>query len=588
MKKNYVIWCLIAITMFGLFLRAYHFSDWLHFELDQARDAIVIDGALENGPGELPLLGPKAGGTYLRLAPGFYYLEYLSALGFGGSPAGMAAFVLIFSALAVPVFFFFTRRFFGDAWSLGLTTVFAVSEYFVMYGRFSWNPNLIPFFILLGFYALLRSTDSEERRPGRWFLIAVASLALATHFHFLAFLAAPTALVAYLIIKRPRYRLRAWLAALAIVFALYFPLVLNEIETGGQNLEEFWGAITEKSNRENHPFLEKAIRNVSEHALHAIVITTGFEGADFPSFVIDGRLKWNCPEKCDDGKWYGTLGVIGLFFSLVAFVWLFSREMDPRKKDFLWLSGIWLAVTFILFLPLSYGTAPRFFLLSGAFFILLIGMFFRALYQASDGRFARLAAIGFAASMLTLTLSNLSSLSLRFSELGRAGTEAVENAPDRILKERIRVTLEQQEQIVDLLERRSRETSYPIYMFSEPQHRRALKYLITKQGLENAVLGFDGIYREGVYYLILRAQSNIETALSKYRTSYSVGATTRFGTLIAIELFPLPEIVKEERQDFSKVKPSVSTAPPRYTWKEFFERNSDPLIDEEDSDEVQQ
>ncbi len=585
MKKNQVIFALVALVAVGFFLRAYHFSDWLHFELDQARDAIVIDSALEGGPGELPLLGPKAGGTYLRLAPGFYYLEYLSALVFGGSPAGMAAFVLIFSVLSIPIFFLLARRFFGDSWSLGLTAIFAVSEFFVMYGRFAWNPNLIPFFVLLGLYALLRATETGERHPGRWFLAAVAALAFATHFHFLVFLAAPTALVLYLLVKRPRYRGRTWVAAVGIVFALYFPMVLNEIETGGQNLEEFWGAITEKSNREDHPLLEKAIRNVSEHALHAIVVTTGFEGADFPSFVIEGRLKWNCPEKCDDGKWYGTLGVIALFLSLVAFVWLLCRETDRKKRDFLILSGIWVGVTFTLFLPLSYGTAPRFFLLSGPFFIILIGLFFAALSRISGGRFSRWAGIVFGVTIAALILANLVSLATRLGEMSRAGTEAVENVPDRILKEKIRVTFEQQERMVDFLEQRSLETGYPIYMFNEPQYRRALKYLITKRGLDNAVLGFDGIYRQGVYYLIVRAQSNLETGLAKYRKSYTVGETTSFGTLLAIELFPLPEVIEGERQDFTKLKPSVSTAPPRYTWNEFFERNSDPLLDEEDADE---
>lgn len=585
MKKNQIIFGLIALVAVGFFLRAYHFSDWLHFELDQARDAIVIDSALEGGPGELPLLGPKAGGTYLRLAPGFYYLEYLSALVFGGSPAGMAAFVLVFSVLSIPVFFLLSRRFFDDSWSLGLTAIFAVSEFFVMYGRFAWNPNLIPFFILLGLYALLRATDGEEKRPGRWFLVAVAALAFATHFHFLVFLAAPTALVAYLLVKRPRYSLRTWLAAFGVVFVLYLPMVLNEIETGGRNFEEFLGAITEKSNREDHPFLEKAIRNISEHALHAIVVTTGFEGADFPSFVIEGRLKWNCPEKCDDGKWYGTAGVVALFFSLAAYAWLVLREGDRKKRDFLALSGIWMGVTFLLFLPLSYGTAPRFFLLSGPFFILLIGLFFAALSRWRGGRFSRASGALFGAVIFALVFSNLSSLATRLGEMSRAGTEAVENAPDRILKEKIRVTLEQQEQMVDFLEQRSIETGYPIYMFNEPQYRRALKYLITKRGLDNAVLGFDGIYRQGVYYLIVRAQSNLETGLAKYRKSYTVGETTSFGTLLAIELFPLPEVIEGERQDFTKLKPSVSKAPPRYTWNEFFERNSDPLVDEEDPDE---
>src|SRR3989338_6583925 len=106
-SKQLAVFGLIAIIGFGFFLRTYHFSDWLHFELDQARDVRVIDTALDGSATDLPLLGPKAGGTFLRLAPGFYYLEYVSALVFGRVPAGMAGVVGVFSLFPVPPFFFF-------------------------------------------------------------------------------------------------------------------------------------------------------------------------------------------------------------------------------------------------------------------------------------------------------------------------------------------------------------------------------------------------------------------------------------------------------------------------------------------------
>ena len=77
-RSRQLVWFGLALIIaLGFFLRSYHFTDWLHFELDQARDARVVDAALEGGPGELPLLGPKAGGTFLRLGPAFYYLQYL-------------------------------------------------------------------------------------------------------------------------------------------------------------------------------------------------------------------------------------------------------------------------------------------------------------------------------------------------------------------------------------------------------------------------------------------------------------------------------------------------------------------------------
>lgn len=571
-RRLRLVWIGLALIIaLGLFLRSYHFADWLHFELDQARDARVIDAALEGGPGELPLLGPKAGGTFLRLGPSFYYLQYLSALVFGGSPVGMAMVVLVASVASIGVFFLLVRRLFPDWLALLVTLLFSVSEYFVMYGRFAWNPNMLPFFLLLGMYALLRSVGGGEQNPGRWFLVSIAAFGLATELHFLAFLAVPAFVGIFLIIRRPRFRLRTWGMALVIVAALYFPMFLNELATGGANTKEFFGAITEKSTKEDHTLSEKVIRNGSEHILAALVIATGFEGGTLPKVETAEGVSIACQGKCDIGKPYGLAAAVLGGLSVAAFVLLFFRERERRKRDLLLAVGLWFGITFILFTPLAYGMAPRFFLLSGPFFIVLIGCLSFVLSRLLPWRSLGHTVVTFL--VLMLVMFNFSSLQLRFDELSRAKTEAVDSPPDRILKERIRVTLEQQSAIVEFLAGKSAERGFPVYMFSEPQHRRALKYLLERRGIENAVLGYDGIYRQGVYYLVLRAQSDLEDALRKYRTNYVVGTTTTFGTLVAIELIPKPEAIIGERQDFSVPKPSDSLAPPRYTWSEYFSRS---------------
>jgi hypothetical protein len=448
-----------------------------------------------------------------------------------------------------------------------------------MYGRFAWNPNLLPFFILLGFYALLRAVDHNEMKKGLWFLVSVFSLVLATHFHFLAFLALPMIFLALLIVRRPKFSWKIWLGAIAISLVLYLPMILNESETNFANTKEFFKAITEKSEKNKHSLAEKFLRDVSGQALGEIVIATGFEGGTFPVFVIGGEkewIGWACDARCDKGKWYGVAAVLVFIAGLLSFIWFWRKADEQKHRDFFLLCGVWFAATFALFWPLSYDIAPRFFLLSGPLFFIFIGLLLKALCKFFDRR------IVFAVILL-LAVSNLYFLSHRFDELSHAGTKAVRNTPDRILKELIRVTLVQENTIVDFLERQAKETGYPVYMFSEPQYRRALKYLMERRGIENAVLGFDGIYRQGVYYLILRTQSDLEDALKKYRANYTVGETTRFGTLTVIELHPKIEAIAGERQDFSKPKLSDFKASPRYTWREFFKRNSAPSQEEETS-----
>lgn len=578
---------LIIIIGLGFFLRLYEIGDWLHFELDQARDARVIDRALEGNPLDLPLLGPKAGGTFLRLGPGFYYLEYIGALLFNNAALGSAMVVALASTASIFLFFLFIKPLFASWMSLALTLLFSVSPYLVLYGRFAWNPNFMPFFALLGLYALLRAVDQEEKYQGRWLMLSFVALGLGTQMHFLAFLALPTIAFLFLIIKRPKIALKFWLGAFGIVAVLYLPMTLNEVATGGLNTQEFFGALSEKSTKEDHPLIEKMVRNVSEFGLHGIVILSGFEGATFPAIVIQkGTLGSVCDAKCDRGKWYGVLGIVLLGLASILLLKRFLTEKNKQATDVLLLSLLWLGVTFILFLPLSYGIAPRFFLLNAPLFFVLLGVLLVSLqdifWRDKKNRyiFACLVMIG-------LIALNGYFLVKRFSELARAGTQAIESAPDRILKERVRVTYEQELALIDFLEEQATlKGGVPIYMFSEPQYRRALKYLLEQRGLENDVLGFSGIYRQGVYFLIIRTQSNVENGLKKYMESYTVGTTTSFGTLIAIELFPKPEAIMGERQDFSiEEKTSASKAPPRYTLREFLTRN-DAKEKEDGEDEL--
>jgi hypothetical protein len=203
-----------------------------------------------------------------------------------------------------------------------------------------------------------------------------------------------------------------------------------------------------------------------------MVIATGFEGGSFPAITLENGLEWKCDSRCDKGKWHGVAAVLVFGAGLLALLWFWRKAAERKRSDFLLLCGIWFAVTFGLFLPLAYAIAPRFFLLSGPLFLILIGLLLQALRKFFGER--KIGKQAVAVVILLLAVSNLYSLGQRFSELSRAKTVAVDSPPDRILKERIRVTLEQQNAIVDFLEQRYRDTGYPVYMFSEPQHRRAL------------------------------------------------------------------------------------------------------------------
>ncbi len=99
------VWILLLIIGSGIFLRTYHFHDWLRFSPDEARDATIINNAL-NKKNALPLLGPQAGNTKFYLGPLYYQAEYVSALIFGNSPDKLAYPDLFFSIMTIPLLFF--------------------------------------------------------------------------------------------------------------------------------------------------------------------------------------------------------------------------------------------------------------------------------------------------------------------------------------------------------------------------------------------------------------------------------------------------------------------------------------------------
>ncbi|MBD3300315.1 MAG: hypothetical protein GF347_03105, partial [Candidatus Moranbacteria bacterium] len=152
-KRNLYIFLIFSVFFFGAFLRFYKFKTNLFFELDQSRDYRIVYEVLENGLKELPLLGPRAGGTFFRLGPIYNYFQIAIAAVFGLSPVIIALPDLFFSILTIPLLFLFLRLYFPKEISLITTFLFSISLFAIEFSRFAWNPNSVPFFTLMCFYS---------------------------------------------------------------------------------------------------------------------------------------------------------------------------------------------------------------------------------------------------------------------------------------------------------------------------------------------------------------------------------------------------------------------------------------------------
>lgn len=581
-----------AILLMGIFLRAYNFTPWLHFELDQARDAKLSDLAIAEGPGELPLLGPKAAGTFLRLGPAFYYFQYAGALIFGDTPQGVAYPMLIFGVFTIILAYVFSRRFFNISISLAIAAIVASSHFLVLYSRFAWNPNAIPFFLLLTFYAILRAIDVHEVHKARWFVLAAAAGAIATQLHFLVFMSLPVAIIGFLILKRPKLSWRAWLGALGIIIVLYAPVVINDIKTQGANTKEFFKAITKKSEKAggaSHTLADKVIRSYVETANGMLLLVTGREATEMPKIEVSrggSFISVSTKEGKIGNTIWGYAGLLALLGALILFAIRFSAERERVKKDFLILIGIWLIICLGLFVPLAFDLSPRFYLLLVPSAFVLLALVLEFFSKILRSRYAVTIII-----VVILCAMNLVYLKGRFDQLAVASTQPLGNVSDRILKERTRVTLAQQYEIAGYIEKIYQDNKQPIYLTSEPEYRRAILYHVAARGIPYEDLRTTKVYREGNYILVYVSNDSLDKKVSKYQDRYDVAEKKQFGTLTLVRLVPKAEKIEAEKQVVAPKKVERKIYPPgvpvRYTWNEVFEGLGASQEDDTDEEDAQ-
>jgi len=530
-------WELVAVILIfavGIFLRTYHFSDWLHFEIDQAFDYELVSPAVDHGIENLPLLGPNVGGGLLRLGPAFYYMEYASATVFGNTPTGHAMNVLISSILALPLFYLFCRRYFQKIQSIGLLAVFSVSIYLVMYSRFSWSPNVLPFLVLLSFYALLRGVSPHEKHPARWFLVAVAMVAVTSQIHFNSFFVIPIIAVAFTAIKRPRFKWKVWLVAFGIVFLVYSPAILNDV----------------RANRENLHYLKEKFVKTSPGSLvmpDTLVQTVEYGAYEF-FFINTGSDQINGIKLKDYGFEPGAYGdgfglkILALALSVFGSVVLIVRtwrEQDADRKNFLILILLWLAVSFYLIYSIAdgYRMYPRFFLLLSPLALLLYG-FILELLGPEKGR-VRL--IVFDVIILTLVGLNLYAIAPVFSKLKNNAlvTENTDIEMGDVFPNTNRITLTQEQGIVDYIASVYDTNGYPVYLDAKSEYEPAFWALLERHGIRYYdEIGDSSLYTEGNYFDIRFSDDTFDTD-----SKFTAIDTRNFGTLTVTRFKPLEKVI---------------------------------------------
>lgn len=387
-ERKLEFFILFTVIVLSIFLRTYHFHDWLQFNPDQARDASIVSDVI-TGVAPLPLLGSIAGGTNFHLGPIFYYFGYVSASVFGNYPDVIAYPDLFFSLLSIPFLFFFLKKYFRSDIALALSGLMGVSYFFVNISRFSWNPNSIPFFTLLFLFSFLEMMEEKNKNKYLWPILVGISLGVGVQLHTFLLLILPTVsfvIFLYLWIQK-NFLWRNMFLVILLSFFMNVPQIVSEIQTGGANVQQFFVSSDVQSEGRANIFSNggTVLSCYIQANANMIFSLENMEGCGelfSPGKAV--KKYGDTPGVLSNVYLFTVAMITSTLFLVIGYFFLgyyFRKESDYSRKNFLLLFLLYSTVSLLFFIPVASHMEPRYFVI--LFFVpfVLFGFFLQFLLE---------------------------------------------------------------------------------------------------------------------------------------------------------------------------------------------------------------
>ncbi len=210
----------IAVVLLAGFLRLYKI-DSSTLDVDQTMVFRMARDAILHGHLVATSNASSIGNTN---PPGAIYLMMIPAA-FTSDPLWGTIFLAVLSTLSVLLAFLFTRRYYGLLAGSSVAFLYAVAHRSVAYARYIWQPNLMPFFVMLFIWLLFRGV--VERKRG-WFAPALLLAGLIFQLHTTAVLLLAPLFVAVLLSPGTIRKRDVALGILAL-FLVYSPYLVWEV-----------------------------------------------------------------------------------------------------------------------------------------------------------------------------------------------------------------------------------------------------------------------------------------------------------------------------------------------------------------------
>jgi hypothetical protein len=465
-RRRWYIWAIVFLMIASFFLRSYHFQDWLFFSFDQSRDANLIKNAYDNGAENLPLLGPRAAGSFLRLGPVFYYSQFASAKIFNNvEPQTLAFPDFFFSLLTIPLLFYFLIQFFRRPTSLALTTIYTFSFIVIQYSRFAWNPNQTPFWGLLFLLGILKAKTAENRKQaGLWLILAALGFGIVSQLHFLALIGFAITGIIFLVFNFPKkINWKYWLGAFLVLFILYLPVFISDIKTSGDNLHQLKYVISNPSGTNDLGLKVKLIEDFKKITSSFTMILASFGNRDsFLAITI------------------GSLLIIGGIFLLLKKYKEQDVETRSRvlgtslQKAFVFLILTCFFVFLALYLKTDTSLKPRFFLPIIIIPFVFLGVFLEQLFCLKKRWLSMTALI---IITFLLVIINLNAVHIWYSYFKTQNPEVIKRGV--FMKQADGITLGKMKEASAFMIDKANQSNKMLCFYSDDNYKRSYEYIFS-------------------------------------------------------------------------------------------------------------
>lgn len=273
MKKNIYIVIVILLVLAAIFLRLYRFEGFVTYLGDQGRDAMIMHRIVTAQ--DFPAIGAPSSVGQVYLGPFYYYLVAPFLLLSGFNPVGPAYGVALLSIFGLVIAFMTIKKIIDTQTAILFLAFMTFSYPLVELSRFSWNPNLLPFFSFFSihfFYLWLQDNKLK------YAILFGSFLALMIQLHYLALLVFIPIGIVFLVKarnftnkSRTIYHLGASMGSF-LFFSL--PLILFEFRHDFLNSRNFMKMFVSGEIESDKSYAENLIETIDQFFYHALQLDT--------------------------------------------------------------------------------------------------------------------------------------------------------------------------------------------------------------------------------------------------------------------------------------------------------------------------